>query len=183
MYRVEYRDDIEKDSTYDNALYNCLNNNDQKWANYYAYLKEKNDLCYNVCSITIDIEDIKNMKYESFSNGLLLSLYLRCKKDNLLEKADQVTIINNCPFSEELIYNIFKTDWLIDERLIGVYNSDLPRRKNYFEAMIEASEDRQDVQIQFRNKLFAYFLKTYEKIKNNSETKRDEKELRKEILH
>lgn len=165
MYKLNYyQEEICKDSTYDNAYYNCLNNEDKKWDNYYAYLKDKYDLCYNVESITIDIDDIKNMKYDCFSNGVLLSLYLMCKKNHVFEKYLQVTIPNNSIYSQELIYNILRSDWLINEESLNKNDDNLKRIENYFKAMIIASEDRQDIKIQFRNKLYSYFLETLKRI-------------------
>ena len=172
MYKIDYyQDGKEKDLTYDYAYYNSLDNENTKWGNIYTYLKEKYDLCYNVESITIDVSDIKNMKYDCFSNGLLLKLYLMCNKNSIFEKCDQVTILNNCIFTEELIYNILKTDWLINEDLIKEDSDELGRRKNYFKALIEASEDRQDIKVQFRNKLYSYFIETYDKLKDKDFTK------------
>ena len=159
MYRIEYNDNI-KDTTYDDAYYSSLNNNSTKWSNYYTYLKERNDLCYNVESVTIDVNDIEKMKFECFSNDILLKLYLKCKSDGILEKNEVVTILNNNPFNAEVIYNIFKTEWLIDERLLENDLEELKRRENYFKAMIEVSEAREDIKIQFRNKLYQYFIDT-----------------------
>ena len=168
MYRVNYyQEEMKKDKTYDEAFCSSVDNGNNKWERYYFYLKEKYDLCYNVESITIDTEDIKKMKFECFSNGLLLKLYLKCANEQILDKYNQVTIVNNSMFTEELIYNIFKAEWLIDERLLKNNSDELERRKNYYKTIIEVSEARQDIKIQFRNKLFEYFIKTYDLIKNN----------------
>lgn len=178
MYKVEYcKEDVLKDTTYDNAFYSSLNNENNKWSNYYAYLKDKYDLCYNVESVTIDVDDIKNMKYDCFSNGLLLELYLMCKNNQVFGKYNQIIIENNSKFNEELIFNIFKTDWLINEDLINQYDSDLKNRRNYFLAMIEASEDNQDIKIQFRNKLYEYFIKTYDNLNNDKSIVYEEKKV------
>lgn len=166
MYRVNYYE-REKDLTYDDAYYSVLDNENHKWENYYTYLKEKYDLCYNVESITIDVEDIEKMQFECFSNGILLKLFLKCANENILRKYDQVTIMNDGIFNEELIYNIFKTEWLIDEELFKNDQDELKRRKNYFAALLDASEQRQDIKIQFRNKLLKYFLEKYDFLKDN----------------
>ena len=177
MYKVNYYSkEVEKDSTYDEAFYSSMDNDNSKWEKYYFYLKEKYDLCYNVLSITIDTEDIEKMQFECFSNDILLKLYLKCAKENLLYKYDQITIPNDSIFNEELIYNIFKTEWLIDERLLKNNRDELNRRNNYFKAIVEASERREDIKIQFRNKLFKYFIESYSNIdshlgKKDSETK------------
>ena len=174
MYRVNYyKEEKKKDTTYDDAFYSSINNDNNKWEKYYFYLKEKYDLCYNVESITIDTEDIEKMQFECFSNDILLKLYLKCANESVFCKYDQVTILNNSLFSEELIYNIFKTEWLIDEQLIKNDNDELKRRENYFKAMVEASEYRQDIKIQFRNRMFKYFIETYDDIKNNQAKQKD----------
>ena len=170
MYKVEYyKDEKEKDATYDNAFFSSLNNENTKWSNYYSYLKEKYDLCYNVQSVIIDIEDIKNMKYDCFSNGILLELYLMCKNNQVFNNYNQVMIENNSMFNEELIFNIFKADWLINEELINQYDSDLKSRKNYFKAILEVSEDNRDIKVQFRNKLYEYFIETYDSLNDVKE--------------
>ena len=107
------------------------------------------------------------MKYDCFSNGVLLKLYLMCKKNHVLEKYEQVTIPNNSIFAEELIYNILKSDWLINEDVLNKNNDHLKRIENYFKAIIEVSEDNQDIKIQFRNKLYSYFLETFNKTKHS----------------
>ena len=108
MYRVNYyQEERKKDSTYDDAYYSSLNNGNNKWANYYFYLKEKYDLCHNVDSVVIDISDIKIMKFYTFSNNVLLKLYSLCVKEGIFNEYDSVTIPNSNPFTEELIYNIF----------------------------------------------------------------------------
>ena len=172
MYRVNYYSiEKEKDLTYDEAFYSSMDNGNSKWGKYYYYLKEKYDLCYNVHSITIDTEDIEKMQFECFSNDILLKLYLKCVSENILHKYDQIIIPNDSIFNEELIYNIFKTEWLIDERLLENNDDELKRRENYFKAIIEVSEKRQDIKIQFRNKLFKYFLEKYDYLKNNHDIK------------
>ena len=165
MYKIDYyKEEREKDSTYDEAYYNSLNNGNNKWGNIYTILKEKYDLCYNIESITIDVDDVEKMRYDCFSNGVLLRLYLLCKKNHFLSTNECITIPNNSIYSEELIYNILKSDWLINEDLVNTNGEELQKKKNYFEAIIEVSEDCQDIKIQFRNKLYSYFLETYEKI-------------------
>ena len=179
MYRVDYyQEEKKKDSTYDDAFNSAINNGNSKWEKYYTVLKEKYDLCYNIESITIDTEDIKKMQFDCFSNDILLKLYLMCKSKNIIGKYDQLTIPNNSLFSEELIYNILKCDWLIDERLLENDRDELERRKNYFKAILEVSETRQDIKIQFRNKLYSYFIEMYEKIKNEKELNHSDKVLR-----
>lgn len=175
MYKVNYySNEKEKDLTYDEAFYSSMDNDNSKWEKYYFYLKEKYDLCYNVFSITIDTEDIKKMQFECFSNDILLKLYLKCVNENLLYKYDQITIPNDSIFNEELIYNIFKTEWLIDERLLENNRDELKRRKNYFKAIIDASERREDIKIQFRNKLFKYFIDSYDYLSSHLDEKKDE---------
>ena len=166
MYRIEYCDK-EKDSTYDDAYFTTMDNGNTKWNNYYSYLQEKYDLCFNIKSITIDVEDIKNMKYDCFSNGILLKFYLMCKSKHVFAKYDQVSIPNNSIFTEELIYNILKSDWIINEELVDSDDDELKRRETYFKALIEVSEDNRDIKIQFRNKLYEYFVRKYEYIKNH----------------
>ncbi len=165
MFKVNYDEEIKKDTTIDDAYFNACNNNNQKWINYYSHLKDKYDTCYNVKSITIDSTDVEKMKFDAYSNGVLLKLYLECKVKHLFEIEDEITIINDTPLMEEIIYNIIKADWLIDERLLDPYNDDLNRRENYFKALLSVSEDAKDLKIQFRNKLYEYFIYCFEKYK------------------
>ena len=178
MYKIEFRTGIVKDKTYDDAYYSTLNNDDNKWKNYYSLIKEKYDLCYNVLSVTIDTWDIREMQFACFSNNILLKLYLKCKREGVFEKYDKVSILNDNIYNEELIYNILKAEWLIDERLISNNPYELALRKNYFQAMIEASESVQNIKIQFRNKLFSYFLETYDFIQHNNNFIDDSKVLK-----
>jgi len=162
MFKVNYYEkEIERDSTYDDAYATACTNNDTKWINYYAYLQEKYDMCYNVESLTIDTADIERMRFDVFSNGILMKLYQECKGKHIIETEEQYTIVNDSKLAEEIIYNIMKAQWLIDERLVDPYNPELKQRENYFKALLSVSDDTQDVKTQFRNKLLEHFLKSY----------------------
>ena len=72
-------------------------------------------------------------------------------------------IHNKGMLAEEIIYNILKAEWLIDERLVDPYNPELKQRENYFRALLSVSEDSQDIKVQFRNKLIEHFIRSYHK--------------------
>ena len=164
MFKVKYYEEERKrDNTYDEAYVEACNNNNTKWMNYYAYLQEKYDLCYNIESITIDTADIDKMKFDVFSNGVLKKLYDECKSHHIIHKEKEFTIHNNGMLAEEIIYNILKAEWLIDERLVDPYNPELKQRENYFRALLSVSEDSQDIKVQFRNKLIEHFIRSYHK--------------------
>ena len=172
MFKVNYSmEPVEYDHTYEEAYIKACDNNNTHWMNYYGYLKDKYDLTYNVESVTIDMVDIEKMKFDIYSNGILKKLFDECKKDHSLFKEHNFTIVNDNKLAEEIIYNIMKAEWLIDERLVDPYNPELPGRENYFKALLSVSEDSQDIKIQFRNKLLEHFIRSYHKAKREREEK------------
>ncbi len=74
------------------------------------YQKNLANVCQNVKSITIDLEDIKMMKF--LDDSILLGLYARFsnRKENT-----SVTIPNNSQLNCLYIYHILKNEWLIDQ--------------------------------------------------------------------
>ena len=172
MFKVNYyEEEKEKDTIYDEAYITACQNNNTHWINYYGYLREKYNLTYNVESVTIDMIDIEKMKFDIYSNGILKKLYDECKKNHTLFKEQEFTIMNDGKLAEEIIYNIMKAQWLIDERLVDPYNPELPGRENYFKALLSVSDDSTDIKTQFRNKLLEHFLRSYHKAKREREEK------------
>ena len=172
MFKVNYYEEEKvKDLIYDEAYIKACENNNTHWMNYYGYLKDKYDLTYNVESVTIDMVDIEKMKFDIYSNGILKKLFDECKKDHSLFKEHNFTIVNDNKLAEEIIYNIMKAEWLIDERLVDPYNPELPGRENYFKALLSVSEDSTDIKTQFRNKLLEHFIRSYHKAKREREEK------------
>lgn len=106
MYLIEYCKN-EKNTEF-KKLINSKNTSITNQKN--LYQKNLANVCQNVKSITIDLEDIKMMKF--LDDSILLGLYARFSNQ---KRNAFVTIPNNGQLNCLYIYHILKNEWLIDQ--------------------------------------------------------------------
>ena len=106
MYLIEYCKN-EKNTEF-KKLINSKNTSITNQKN--LYQKNLANVCQNVKSITIDLEDIKMMKF--LDDSILLGLYARFSNQ---KRNAFVTIPNNGQLNCLYIYHILKNKWLIDQ--------------------------------------------------------------------
>ncbi len=75
--------------------------------------KDLVDKCWNIKSLTIDIEDIKHIIQD---RGLqhLFSLYARVKRAKFDENINSITILNNNSINLSYIYEIINCEWMVN---------------------------------------------------------------------
>lgn len=114
MYTIEYYKAKKEKPTIKEPEYSS----DNKRKNYmmrrrYVHQKDLIDKCWNIKSLTIDIEDIKNIiQYRRLQH--LFSLYERVKRANVDESINSITILNNNRINLLYIYEIINCKWLVN---------------------------------------------------------------------
>lgn len=79
-------------------------------------IKEPKDLvdkCWNIKSLTIDIEDIKHIIQDRKLQHLF-SLYARVKRAKFDENINSITILNNNSINLSYIYEIINCEWMVN---------------------------------------------------------------------
>ena len=75
--------------------------------------KDLIDKCWNVKSLTIDLEDINHILYDK-SLRHLFSLYARVKRLNIDDSISTITILNNNIVNLSYIYEIINCKWMVN---------------------------------------------------------------------
>ena len=78
------------------------------------YEKDSIEKCWNIKSITIDIEDIKHIIYDE-KLYKLYGLYARINRENLDNSIRSITILNNNLKNQLCIYEILNCDWMVNQ--------------------------------------------------------------------
>jgi hypothetical protein len=81
----------------------------------FLYQSDLIEKCWDIKSLTIDLDDIKQVIYDESCHHLL-SLYARIEKINTLG-TKSITILNNNVTNLLYIYEIINCDWMINENV------------------------------------------------------------------
>ena len=79
----------------------------------YEYQKDRIDKCWNIKSITIDLEDLKHTA-QSRETKYLYSLYVRIIRAGFDKSINAITILNNNSVNLLYIYEIISCKWMIN---------------------------------------------------------------------
>lgn len=114
MYTIEYDKTKKEKPVIEEPKYSG-NSFREDYMNQKAYLrrKELNDLCWNIKSLTIDMEDIKYIMNDR-SLHCLFGLYAKVKRSDFDKKYDTLTILNNNPINKTYICEIIKCKWMVN---------------------------------------------------------------------
>lgn len=118
MYVVNYYKKEREKPIIKEPVYSNNNKTNSLLKRKYFYKKDLIDKCWNIKSLTIDIEDIKHIIYDGNAKHLL-SLYLRVKRANFDEDVKSITILNNNSVNLLYIYEIINCKWMVN------YNEEL----------------------------------------------------------
>lgn len=126
----------------------------------YLHQKDVIDKCWNIKSLTIDIDDIKNVIYDDRLKHLI-SLYAKINRLNINE-IDSITILNNNGINMLYIYEIINCDWMI-EKDKAYYSEELLLEKirelNRLIEKYENSKSQSDKnKLRNRIRLFEYWM-------------------------
>ena len=83
----------------------------RKW---YLHRKDLIDKCWNIKSLTIDIEDIKHIIHDRRLRNLY-SLYASVERAKLDENINSITILNNNSVNLMFIYEIINCEWMVNQ--------------------------------------------------------------------
>ena len=115
MYTIEYYKTKKEKPTIKEQEYSS----DSKRINYmmrrwYLYQKDLIDKCWNIKSLTIDIEDIKHIIYDRKLRKLY-SLYARVQRAKFNDNINSITILNNNSLNLMFIYEIINCEWMVNQ--------------------------------------------------------------------
>ena len=114
MYTIEYYKTKKEKSEIKEPEYSSDNKRiDFLRQRRHLHQKELIDKCWNVKSLTIDLEDINHILYDK-SLRHLFSLYARVKRLNIDNSISTITILNNNIVNLSCIYEIINCKWMVN---------------------------------------------------------------------
>ena len=114
MYTIEYYKTKKEKPIIKKPDYSS----DNKKINYmmrrrYLHQEDLIDKCWNIKSLTIDIEDINHIIQDRRLQALY-SLYASAKRVNFDESINSITIINNNSMNSSYIHEIINCKWMVN---------------------------------------------------------------------
>ncbi len=160
MYTIEYYKIKKEKPTIKEPKYSS----NSKRINYmkrrrYLYQKDLIDKCWNIKSLTIDIEDIKRIIYDRKLEKLY-SLYERVQIAKFDDNINSITILNNNSLNRMFIYEIINCEWMVnqEEMLDSLNTLKISRQLYNLRQEYEATNNpniKKDIEI-----LIDYYIKT-----------------------
>lgn len=171
MYTIEYYKTKKEKTTVKEMEYS----NDNKKINYMIWKRNlhQNDLvekCWNIKSLTIDIEDIEHIIQDKRLLKLY-SLYAMVKRKNFDESINSITILNNNSANLAYIYEIINCEWMVNANEY-LNNLDVLKLAKRLLTLIDRYDNTQDEKskraIKDKIELIKYYMDTIIN-KNNNE--------------
>jgi len=141
----------------------------------YLYQKDIIDKCWNIKSLTIDIEDIEKIIYDQrliYLCSLYAIVMKRISSDNSITS---ITILNN-NYNLSYIYEIIKCKWMINanENIDEINIEKIQNRLDYLKNIYEnTTNQKKKIDIEYKIYLITYYLDTIKK--HYDMTKKDKK--------
>lgn len=162
MYSIEHFKTKHKKIELNEPEYNIEN----KMYNFrmrrrYLHQKDLIDKCWNIKSITIDLEDIKHVIYDDNCRHLI-GLYAKLERINT-SNISAITILNNNLVNKLRIYEILNCDWMINKNESGKnYDDTIIEKVKELHKLIDNYENNKDqhskIKLMNRIKLFKYYI-------------------------
>ena len=182
MYSIEYYKTKKEKPTIKEPEYSS----DNKRINYimrrrYLHQKDLINKCWNIKSLTIDIEDIKHIIQDRRLQHLF-SLYARVNRANFDESINSITILNNNSINLLYIYEIINCEWMVDANK-ELNNLDVLKTASRLLALMEQydklNEQRRKRTIKDEIDLIKYYMDTIiNKYNHNNNKATDTKTLK-----
>jgi len=176
MYTVEYYKTKKEKPTIKNIK--LISNNhsfNRIKERRYLYKKDKIEKCWNIKSLTIDIDDINKIIYDQRLIHLYSLYAIVTKKISSDNSITSITILNNNDLNLSYIYEIINCEWMvnsnenIDEIKIERMQNRLERLKKMYN---NATSQKKKIGIEYNIYLISYYLDT---IKKHNEISNKEK--------
>ena len=114
MYTIEYYKTKKEKPTIKEPEYSSdnrrLNYMMRRW---YLHQKDLIDKCWNIKSLTIDIEDINHIIQDK-RLFKLYSLYAKVERAKFDKNINSITILNNNSVNLSFIYEIINCEWMVN---------------------------------------------------------------------
>ena len=176
MYTIEYYK-TKKKPTIKKAKYKSDNQNFNRMIERkYLYQKDIIDKCWNIKSLTIDIEDIEKIIYDQrliYLCSLYAIVMKRISSDNSITS---ITILNNNKLNLSYIYEIINCEWMINanENINEINIEKIQNRLDYLKNIYEnTTNQKKKIDIEYKIYLITYYLDTIKK--HNDMPKKDKK--------
>ncbi len=129
--------------------------------------KNNQGIYKNIEGITIDVKDIKMMKYIDVlhkGDKYLVTLYVKylklCHKKK--KELSTITILNDNPNNEKIISSIIDCPWLINEYSLTLNSEEYKKRKEVFQKEIEFLKNSKKLNEQHQVMLMQYFIDEFD---------------------
>ena len=134
--------------------------------------KTMHSACYKIKSLTIDVEDLFLFD-ETTSTISCLSVLASWAKSN--PDVKQICIVNNNFYTEEIIYDIIRADWLVNKDNINISEEQLIDIIKQLNNLVNKIDDINDddkkskSKLQLKNKIkqLRYYFYELERIEHN----------------
>ena len=113
MYTIEYYKTKRKKPEIKEIEYSGDAKRDYLIRRIYNYQKDRIEKCWNIKSVTIDLEDLKYIK-QSRETKYLPGLYRRLIRARYDKNVNAITILNNNSVNLSYIYEIVNCKWLVN---------------------------------------------------------------------
>ena len=139
----------------------------------YLYQRDLVDKCWNIKSLTIDLEDIKNIIYDRKLTKLF-GLYSKVERANFDDSIDSITILNNNIVNQMLIYEIVNCEWMVNANE-DINNLDIIKKVRQLLTIMakdnKETEQRMKKRYEDEIHLIKYYLDTIANKLNNKKNK------------
>ena len=139
----------------------------------YLYQRDLVDKCWNIKSLTIDLEDIKNIIYDRKLTKLF-GLYSKVERANFDDSIDSITILNNNSVNLMLIYEIVNCEWMVNANE-DINNLDIIKKVRQLLTIMakdnKETEQRMKKRYEDEIHLIKYYLNTIANKSNNKKNK------------
>ena len=113
MYTIEYDENIRKPEINESAYTNNGEMFIGAFGKRYNYQKDMDERCFNIKSLTIDLEDISQI-IKDHNTGHLLGLYAMVNNKITDKSINAITILNNSLVGKLIIYSIITCKWMVN---------------------------------------------------------------------
>ena len=167
MYTIEYY----KTKTIKPTLKQAKYKSDNQSLNHitkrkYLYQKDIIDKCWDIMSLTIDIEDIEKIIYDQRLIHLCGLYAIVMKRISSGNSINSITILNNNNFNLSCIYEIIKCEWMVNanENVDEINIERIQKRLKYLNAVYKnTTNQKKKIDIEYYIYLITYYLDTIKK--------------------
>ena len=166
MYTIEYYKYKKKPTIKNIELISSNHSFNRMMERKYYYQKDIIEKCWNIKSLTIDIEDIINIIYDQSLINLYSLYAIAMKRISSDNSITSITILNNNKLNLSYIYEIINCEWMINanENIDEINIEKIQKRLDYLKNKYEnTTNQKKKIDIEYDIYLISYYLDTIKK--------------------